>query len=134
WLAGPRGQGDAGLRRSGSPARMTRREALGVIGLLVVFMLLNQPRVDRLWRNWVPPPLPVEKQMFPIQSMQTMRANAILLDRAAWQRRCLSRLDQAQEIASRMGIGLSTIHEALGRIDAPELPDVYDAVYLLDLP
>ncbi|WP_165232363.1 hypothetical protein [Aquisphaera insulae] len=127
WIAGPRGP-------AAGRAAMKRLDALAVIGLLSVLMVLNQPRVDRLWRNWVPPSLPAETKMFPIQSLQTMRAHIILLDRAAWQRRALSRLDQAQELASRMGIGLATIREAFGRVDAPELPDVYDAALLLDLP
>ncbi|QEH34174.1 hypothetical protein OJF2_27090 [Aquisphaera giovannonii] len=134
WLAGPRGQGDAGLRVPRRPPRLSRLEALSVLGLLGILLTLNQPRVDRLWRNWVPPPLPVEKRMFPIQSMQSMRAHILLLDRAAWQRRFLGRLDLAQEAASRMGIGLASIRQAFGRIDAPELPDVYDAALLLDLP
>jgi hypothetical protein len=134
WCAGPRPRGDETRPEPAASSMMTRRGALGVIGLLAIFMVLNKPRVDRLWRNWVPPPLPAEKQMFPIQSLQTMRASVILLDHAAWQRRCLRRLDQAQEIATRMGLGLETIHEAFGRVDAPELPDVYDAASLLDLP
>jgi hypothetical protein len=135
WFAGPRGEaGEIRFRRSIAPP--TRLAALGVLGLVVLMMALNKPRVDLLWRNWVPPLLPIERQreMFPILSLQTMRAGAILLDRADWQRRHLRRMDQAQEAARRLGIGRDAIHSALGRLDMPSLPKVYDAVGLLDLP
>jgi hypothetical protein len=135
WISGPR-------RRESRPAvlgavqPLHRTGAIGVIVLVLVLMVLNRPRVDLLWRNWVPPLSPIERErrMFPIQSMRTLRAAALLLDRAAWQRRHLRRLDQAQEAASRLGIGLDGIHAVFGRLDMPELPQVYDAAKLLDLP
>jgi hypothetical protein len=58
----------------------------------------------------------------------------LLLERAEWQRRHLVRLDQAQQAASRLGIGLDGIRVVFGRLDMPELPDAYDAIGLLDLP
>lgn len=135
WFSGPRSEREnVSIRRPITP--LTRWGALGVIGLLVLMMVLNRPRVELLWRNWVPSLLPIERQreMFPILSLQTMRASAILLDRADWQRRHLRRLDQSQEIARRLGIGRDAIHAALGRLDMPLLPEVYDALGLLDLP
>ncbi len=133
WWAGPRtaGQRPPVLRATASPSRAA---ALGVLGLMAVLLVLNRPRVDLLWRNWVPPPSPAELQRFPILSLQSMRATALLLDRADWQRRHLRRLDQAQQVAARSGIGRDGIRAAFGRLDAPELPDVYDAAGLLDLP
>jgi hypothetical protein len=131
----------SGARESESPPTVLgaiqpvrRSGAIGVIVLVVILMVLNRPRVDLLWRNWVPALIPAERTMFPIQSMRTLRAAALLLDRAAWQRRHLRRLDQAQEAATSLGIGRDGIHAALGRLDMPELPKVYDAAELLDLP
>jgi hypothetical protein len=135
WAWGPQADEDwhRAWHRLWRPSRLA---ALGIVGMLVLMMLLNRPRVDLLWRNWVPPLLPVERQreLFPILALQTMRANAILLDRADWQRRHLRRLDQAQEIARRLGIGRGAIHNVFGRLDMPGLPKVYDALGLLDLP
>jgi hypothetical protein len=134
WIAGPRSiQGPVRPGRAGRPSRL---DALRVLGLLAVVFVLNRPRVELLWRNWVPPLTASERErnMFPLTSMQSMRANALLLDRAAWQRRHLRRLDQAQQVASRLGIGLEAIRSAFGRLDIPELPKEYDAAGLLDLP
>ena len=101
---------------------------------MAVLLVLNRPRVDLLWRDWVPPLSPVEEKKFPILALQSLRANLLLLDRADWQRRHLRRLDQAQEVAARLGIGRDGIRAAFGRLDMPELPEVYDAAGLLDLP
>ncbi len=133
WYSGPRLPGS-------QPARMrptrpsTRLEAIGIIGLVVALIVLGRPRVDMLWRNWVPPPSLAEKKQFPTLAMQSMRAHLLLIERADWQRGHLKRLDQAQAVAARLGIGLDGIRAAFGRLDMPELPLVYDAVGLLDLP
>ncbi|MGC8641503.1 MAG: hypothetical protein ACP5XB_16685 [Isosphaeraceae bacterium] len=135
WFSRPRlVERKASVREPITPP--SRLAAIGIIGLLLLMNVLNRPRVDLLWRNWVPALLPIERQreMFPILSLQTMRASVLLLDRADWQRRHLRRLDQAQKVARRLGIGREAIHSALGRLDMPLLPDVYDALGLLDLP
>ena len=133
WCSGPRSPGSrpAVLRPI---APLSRLGAIGVIGLMAVLLVLNRPRVDLLWRNWVPPLSCAEEKKFPILALQSLRAHWLLLDRADWQRRHLRRLDQAQEVAARLGIGRDGIRAALGRLDMPELPDVYDAAGLLDLP
>jgi hypothetical protein len=136
WCLGPRrlpavsAPGPA----AGSPRPESRLSALAVLGLMMVLFVLNRPRVDLLWRNWVPPLSAAEKQRFPVTFMQNLRANGLLLDRAAWQRRHLRRLDQAQRVAARMGIGRDGVRAAFDRLDMPELPTVYDAAGLLDLP
>lgn len=133
WISGPqRGEGGRALCRPA--AGLTRLGAIGVVGLMAVLIVLNGPRVDLLWRAWVPPLLPVEQEMFPIRRLQSMRATTLLLDRAGWQRRHLRRLDRAQEVANRAGIGRDGIRAAFGRLDMPEIPEVYDAAGLLDLP
>jgi hypothetical protein len=132
WCSGPR------LPRQTPTARpmtsLTRSGACGIVALLTVLMVLNQPRVDLLWRNWVPPLGRTEQQRFPILSLQSMRASLLLLDRAQWQRRHLRRLDQAQRAAASLGIGRDGIRATFGRLQVPELPDVYDGTDLLDLP
>jgi membrane-bound metal-dependent hydrolase YbcI (DUF457 family) len=133
WCSGPRSPGSrpAGPR---AIAPLTRLGALGVIGLLAVFLVLNRPRVDLLWRNWVPPRSPAEVGIFPTLALQSLRVSTLLLDRADWQRRHLRRLDQVQVVAARLGIGHDGIRSVFGRLNMPELPNVYDAAGLLDLP
>jgi hypothetical protein len=134
WWAGPRSDVPAPLLR---PIAMPRyRDAIAVLGLMVVLLVLNAPRVDLLWRNWVPAPLPSELKpdRFPTVHMQDLRANMLLLERAEWQRRHLRRLDQAQQVAIQQGIGLDGIRLVFGRLDMPELSKEYDAIGLLDMP
>jgi hypothetical protein len=131
WCSGPR------------PARMprhllplTRFSGLVVLSLAVGLVLLNRPRVDTLWRmrpGNMPILLPSELARYPVPELQTLRTSAIVRDRAAWQRRHLAKLEQAEAVARRMGIGRDAISRVFGRVPAPDLPEVYDAVGLLDL-
>lgn len=133
WCSGPR---SAGSQRAlaGPIGPVSYLGAIAIIGLMGILLVLNRPRVDMLWRNWVPALSRAEEKKFPILALRSMRAHALLLDRADWQRRHLRRLDQAQKIASRLGIGRDEIRAAFGRLDMPELPEVYDAAGLFDLP
>ena len=123
--------GKASPARAAADPPLSRLGAIGVCGLLLVLIVLNRPRVDALWRGSVPALLPVEQKMLPIVPLQSMRATTLLFDRAQWQRRHLRRLDQAQAVAGRLGIGRDAGATAFGRLDMPELPEVYDAVGLL---
>jgi hypothetical protein len=62
-----------------------------------------------------------------------MPARIVALDRARWQREHFVKLEHAEAAARRLGIGRNAIHLAFGRLDAPNLPAIYDAVDLLDL-
>ncbi len=115
--------------------------ALAVFALLVVMIGLNRPRVDFLARASVLPLLPSERLIFPNERLQTMRANAVLLNHAKWQRAYLRRLDRAEVVAKRMGWSRETLRTALGHPWVPgtvgylrqSLYELYDAVGLLDL-
>jgi hypothetical protein len=113
---------------------LSRLGAIGVVGLALAMILLNRPRVDAQWRAMVPRMLPSEANRFKIEKLQNLRTSYILQDRAAWQTRHLTRLEHAEILARRQGIGLDAIREVFGRLDAPNLPPVYDAIDLLDLP
>jgi hypothetical protein len=133
WWSGPRSAGST-RRLSSRPARLTRWAATGVLGFSAVLVALNRPRVESLWIASTPPMTASESARFPVPELQRMRANALMLDRAEHQRRHLRRLDLAEKAARSMGIGLDAVRSAFGRLDAPELPDDYDAAELLDLP
>ena len=133
WWSGPRGVDS--LRRLFCPAApITRGAALGLLAFTAVLVILNHPRVETLWINSAPALTPSERRQFPIFSLQQMRCNVVLMDQAAHQRRHLRRLDQAERTARTMGAGLDAVRAAFGRLDAPLLPDAYDAIDLLDLP
>jgi hypothetical protein len=120
----------------------TKRACLGVSLLVIVLIVLNRPRVETFVRASVPPLAPSEREPFAIARLQTMRANVLLIDRALWQRRCLRRLDRAEHLAKRMGLGKDAIRTAFGHrfipgsvaYVRPDQADQYDAVALLDLP
>ena len=115
---------------------LTRLKALVVLSLAVGLVLLNRPRVDTLWRlrpGNLPIMLPSERERFPVPALQTLRTSALVRDRAAWQKRHLAKLEQAEAVARRLGIGRDAISRVFGRVPAPDLPEVYDAVGLLDL-
>ena len=133
WWSGPR---DAdSLRRLFRPAEpITRRAALGLLAFAGVLIALNRPLVETLWMNTAPALTASEQREFPIFSLQQMRCNVVVMDQAAHQRRHLRRLDQAERTARMMGAGLDAVRAAFERLDAPLLPDAYDAIDLLDLP
>jgi hypothetical protein len=125
-----------------TPERLTRAGALAVLLVPVVMIGLNHARVEHLVRSSVPPLLPSEKLKFPVDYLQTLRANAVLMHRSEWQRAYIRRLAMAERIASRMGWTPQTLRSALGHKTipgvvgslSPPLYDLYDAVALLDLP
>ena len=47
--------------------------AAGVLGLMAAAIALNGPRVDLLWRAWVPPLPPAEQEMFRIRELRSLR-------------------------------------------------------------
>ncbi len=108
------------------------------LGLIV----LNRPRVDALIRGTSPPLIGSEHEKFKITRLQTMRANAIQSIRVEWQRRYLLRLDQAEVVARRLGIGQDGIRAAFGHIFIPASTgrllmaqrELYDVAAILDLP
>ena len=94
---------------------------------MVLLIVLNRPRVDLLWRDWVPPLLPVERrEKFPILSLQTMRAShSCWIGRPGSDGICGGSTRPSKR--PRLGIGRDGIRAAFGRLDMPLLPAVYDA-------
>jgi hypothetical protein len=72
-----------------------------------------------------------------------MRANLVLLNQTGWQRTYLRRLDQAEQVARRMGLGQDEVRAvfgylwipgAIGRLPPPNQFELYDVAGLLNLP
>ena len=132
WYSGT--HAGAATASTGRASPLTRRGALGIGLLTVALIALHRPRVEELWREREPAMTRWERQKLPVPSLQSLRTNAVALERAVWQRQHLARLDHATATARRLGIGRATISRVFGRIDFPDLPTVCDAVELLDVP
>jgi hypothetical protein len=117
-----------------APAPPARAEILVIIALAAGMLIVHQPRVDALFIADVATPTPDERRAFPTTRLQKLRADYLAAEYARWQGRHLRRLDRAQATARRLGIGREGIAQAFGRVDIPELPKVYDAAPMLDLP
>jgi hypothetical protein len=118
----------------GPIARPTRGEALAVVAFTLAFVALQRPRVDEAMIARVPTMSDAERWAFATPALQRRRAVSLSGEHARWQRRHLSKLDQAEATARQAGIGRAAIGRTFGRLDAPELPEVYDAADLLALP
>jgi hypothetical protein len=112
----------------------TRAQALGVLVFQAALLALHQPRVEALFRSTLPGMTVDERGAFPIPTLQHMRFVFMATERARWQQHTWARLDQAEAIARRMGVSRQELARAFGRVDAPDLPKVYDAADMLDLP
>lgn len=126
----------AALRLPG-PAKavvpLSRASALALILLQLGLIVLHQPRADALLGTYLPPMVPSEYDKFPVAPLQTVRNRVLAESRMQWQLEHLTRLDQAQALARRHGVGRDVLIAAYGRMIYPDPPYVYDAD-LLDLP
>ncbi len=113
---------------------LTRLGALTWLAIEIGLLIVHQPRVDSLFAYGVPKMSAEEEKVYLVPWLQRLRHVALADEIARWQRRHLVRLDLAEGVARKLGIGRKLIHEAFGRVDAPELPEVYDAAELLDVP
>ena len=100
WISGPR---PVRMPRQISP--LTRMKGLVVFSLLTGLVLLNG-RDSMLSggcdRETCRSLLPSERLRYPVPALKTLRTTAIVLERAAWQRRHLAKLEQAETVARRL--------------------------------
>lgn len=129
WWAGREG---SSLPRALVPA--SRLGAVAVLALQFGLIVLHQPKVDAIFVASVPKMSEAEAKMFLVPTLQRLRAVALAEYCVNWQNRHLVKLDQAEAVARREGIGREAIARAFGRVDAPYLPKAYDAADMLDLP
>ena len=121
-------------RAAASPARLSWAGALGIVALEVGLVVVHQPHSDEMFVRIVPPVPAEERRGYPTLALRRLRAAYLGRRISEWQRRHLARLDQAEVAARRHGIGLGLIRSAFGRLDAPDMPDTFDAADLLDTP
>jgi hypothetical protein len=108
-----------------------------VLGLVVALSLLQGPRALRFVLDRAPELTPGEVRRFPIPELKRLRAIYLLDEARERQVRALRRLDLAEQVAARLGIGRAAIRSAFGRVLVPGIPEnqtATDAVDLLSLP
>ena len=115
---------------------ITRKAAVAIIALIIVMLTLHQPEVDRQLLETTPRQVAAEIEFnkFPTPELKRVRANYIWRDRVKRQLRCLKRFQEAERIAQSLGWGREDLSNAFGRLRLPEIPKVYDAVSMFDLP
>jgi hypothetical protein len=122
--------------------------ALAVLLFQAALITLNQPRVDAvLQKRMLPKIIPEELARYhipPTRLLYVLYAQAY----SAWQQRTWQRLDQAEGIARRAGIGRAQIDRAYDRLLIPDplddaatklwkhvyLPGEYEVANMLELP
>jgi hypothetical protein len=120
-------------RASAKDRKISRIQAAALASLVVALVTVNRPRVDERWHYLAPPMLPSERLTFR-DRLWVQRDNDLLQEQAYRQYRHLLKLERVEAIARARGIGLDALRAAFGRLDAPLIPEVYDAAGLLDIP
>ena len=135
--------GWAGRRAEGSPptrvepaARLGRPGHAGPFGRASLGPHQGRSDASSSIRGVPGPILPGARTPSSSALPQLRRLRAVYLAHALAddQRRHLARLDRAEAVARRAGIGREAIRRAFGKVPAPEIPDVYDAGAMLALP
>ncbi len=109
-------------------------ELLGIVGVVCALIAVHQPRITAWIIRDMPEMRPEEKELYLIEPLQRFRGVILASEFAHWQKLHLARLDRAEPVAKRLGIGRGLIRQAFGRVLAPEIPKEYDAADMLDLP
>lgn len=120
-----------------SLARPTRRGLLTVLAVVLVALTLQTPRVRARLLATAGPLSAAERAMFPVPRLQRLRARVLDEAFVAWQRRFLVRLDRAEQVARRHGLGRDSLRAALGRVVGPGMPATIahiDGVNMMALP
>jgi hypothetical protein len=97
-------------------------------------LALHRPPVDLWFKQFAYGPIEIYPAEAVPQHLPLARARALAREHARLQKSDLARLDQAERRAQALGIGRDDISRAFGRVAISELPLVYDAVPMLDLP
>ena len=117
------------------PILPTPRILAGVLVFQLALGLVNRPRVDALFRRGIPADsIATVEPLLKTPALKLAAARALAAEFADRQWRDLARLDRAESIARAARIDHDDIASAFGRIQIIELPEVYDANGLMDLP
>lgn len=119
--------------RGVEPVRL--RQAVGILVLQAALVVVHQPRVDALFVHGIPADsLEHVESKLPTPALRLAAARDLAGEFARRQRLDLAKLDLAEARARGLGAGADAIGRAFGRVEVVEIPKVYDAAGMLDLP
>ncbi|MDR3636042.1 MAG: hypothetical protein P4L84_19725 [Isosphaeraceae bacterium] len=126
----------AAAKRSSAIRPSTRAGLLAILLFEAALLVTQAPRALAQFELSLPPKTAEEARRITTPEVRRLRALIMSQERARWQLGHLAKLEQVETRARQARIGRRAIHEAFGRLRAPELPkpEVYDALGLLDLP
>jgi hypothetical protein len=101
------------------PGRLTLGQAAGVLGLVVVFCLIQVPRAKQQLVQGAPPFSPGEDLTFPSLDFQAARARYFKAEFHDRQVRALARLDRVDRLLANLGASPQTLRDAFGPIAIP---------------
>jgi hypothetical protein len=110
-------------------------QAAGILVLQAALVVVHQPRVDALFVHGIPADsLESVESELPTPALRLAAARDLAGEFARRQRLDLAKLDQAEARARGLGAGADAIGRVFGRVEVVEIPKVYDAAGMLDLP
>jgi hypothetical protein len=129
----------SGLRpvRPSDNGRLTRGEAIALLGLAGFCCVIQVPRAERSLIRRAPEMSDWESQLMPVPDLQRVRALYFKEEIRDRQVRAFARLDRAQAFIGRLGTGPKRLREVFGRVLVPGIPERQistDAFSVLRLP
>jgi hypothetical protein len=99
--------------------RLTRKEAIIVLGLVFMMYSMQAPRALALLLRAVPALSPSERAIFPESILQRGRALYLRREHHDWQMRVLGRIDRARPIATKMKASPEALKRTFAKILVP---------------
>ncbi len=90
---------------------------------MAFLLLVHRPGAQRFLVGQVFPMTASGRKQTPARPLDRPLALFLASERADYQRQCLIRLDRAERVAARLGIGREAIRRAFGRIAVPGLSE-----------
>jgi hypothetical protein len=121
----------------GPPRPPTRGQALAVVALLLILLVTHRSRAQRLVIVASSPLTPAERPTFTTQAARRDRGVALNRELLERQRRYLTRMQEAERVAARLGIDREAIRGEFGPILGPGWPEGvgdFDVTDVLILP
>jgi hypothetical protein len=98
------------------PGRISRGQALAVLGLIVGLCVAHLPRTQRILLAGAPPFAPGEEPAFPTTELRVARARYYKAEARERQVRTLTRLDRLDRILASIGASPDDLRDLFGRV------------------
>jgi hypothetical protein len=106
-----------------APSRLTLRQAIGVLCLVLLLCMVHVPRAEQMLIAGAPPMTQVEARRFRTPEQRWRRALHFKLERHDRQFRALERLDRLDSLARHIRIDSTALRREFGRVVIPGIPE-----------